>query len=171
VGYEPFAVGISSRLIVRTPLGGLWLDEEQFGGICVAADHSGDGSMFYSFARGYLWCLELARYYTWEISLDWASYDAVDDEDYIDREHDIGIPVERVLYSPTSKWGVQLPDVYAAIGGTHEFLQRFKLTYPDWQGGLTRFLDSCKGANERGVDMSWARILLRHIYGDDPPGF
>lgn len=171
ISKEPFSPQISSRLIIETPLGGFWLGEEQFDAVCFAAAQAGDQRMFCTWARGYLGGLELAPYYTWEIGLDWASYDAVDDQSDIDREHDIGIPLDRLFYSPGGKWGVQTPDVYAAVGGSIEFLRDFRLRYLDWENALSRFLESCANAEKRGVDMTWARILLHHVYGDNSPDF
>jgi hypothetical protein len=170
IGREPFSSHVPARLILETPLRGFWLDEDQFQAVCFAAERCGDRSMYFSWARGYLGGTELLPYHTSEIGLDWAAYDAADDQP-IDREHDIGIPLDRLLYSPSGQWCVQTPDIYAAVAGSTEFLQEFKVRYPDWENSLRRFLEGCSEATERGVDMSWARTLLRHVYGDNPPQF
>jgi hypothetical protein len=170
IGREPLSSGIPSRLILETPARGFWLGRDQFNAICAAAERCGDRSMYFSWARGYLGGTELLPYYTWEIDLDWAEYHAADDQD-TDRNHDIGIPLDRLLYSPTGRWCVQTPDLYALVGGSTQFLQEFKVRYPDWENSLKRFLKGCTEAKQRGADMSWARTLLRHVYGEDPPQF
>jgi hypothetical protein len=168
IGPEPFSSKAPARLVVETPLGGFWLGKDQFSAVCEAASQCGDGMMFVSWARGYLGGPELMPYYTWEIDLDWLSYDAIDDQG-IDRDHDIGIPLDRLLYSPSGKWGVQTPDDYAALGGSFEFIQAFKLSYPDWKDALQHLLKRFREARLRGTDMTFAQTLMAHVFGSNAP--
>jgi hypothetical protein len=113
---------------------------------------------------------EYLPYYTWQLPLNYAAYDAIDDNP-IDKDHNIGIPLDRLLYSPSGSWGVQLPDLYAAIGGSPNFVSQFKQVYPTWRRDAHRFVKSRSQAKERGVDMTWAKTLLQHAYGPSAPQF
>jgi hypothetical protein len=167
---EPFRDEVEQKLILD--MVGFWLDEEQFRSVCEAARGVGDEILFYSMVRGYTGGAELIPHYTWEIPLwDYEVYCDAEDEP-INREHDIGIPLDRVLYSPSGKWGILLPDESALVGGSENFVRRFKDEYPAWPDDLTAFVARrLKAARERGVDVTWVPGLLRHMYGDEAPPF
>ena len=123
--YErPFQDEVKQRLILHTR--GFWLDGSQFRSVCEAASAVGDEHLLYSDVRGYLGGQELMPYYTWELSLfEYDEYCDSDDEP-VNREHDIGIPLDRVLYSPAGDWAVLLPDIFAVMGGWVAFVEQFK---------------------------------------------
>jgi len=166
----PFRRDLNERLILD--LLGFWLDEEQFRAICEAARSVGDTNLLYSNTRGYLGGPELMPYYTWELSLfEYDEYCDSDDEP-VNREHDIGIPLDRVLYSPSGKWAVVLPDELALVGGSHRFMDSFKRAYPQWTTQMDLFVAArLDAARKRGANMAWVPQLLQHVYGDDAPPF
>lgn len=164
----PFLDTVEVRLIVE--VGGFFLSEQQFRAVCEAADAVGDRTVFYSITRGYLAGPEDMPYYTWEVPLfDYAAYYASDSEPF-PRERDIGIPLDRALYSPNGHWGVLLPELFALVGGSLAFVERFKTEYPAWHEDYAAFLEARQEATRgKGIDMAWVPRLLRHVYGDEPP--
>jgi len=167
---EPFQDKVEEKLILD--LVGFWLNEEQFRSLCVAAQAVGDQVLMYSVVRGYLGGPELMPYYTWELQLwDYSAYCDADDEPP-PKEKDIGIPLDRVLYSPSGKWGILLPDLFALVGGSAPFVRRFKEEYARWRQDLDRFIEArTEAAKKRNADMAWVPSLLHHMYGDDAPPF
>ena len=169
--YEgPFRDEIKERLLLYTV--GFWLDEGQFRAVCEAATAVGDSRLLYSNIRGYLGGPELMPYYTWELSpFEYDEYCDSDDGPVV-KEHDIGIPLDRILYSPSGQWAVLLPDVFAVVGGSSSFVDAFKRSYPEWDGHANMFVEAfLEGARERDADVSWVPGLLSHVYGDDAPAF
>jgi hypothetical protein len=93
-------------------------------------------------------------------------------EDRVDRLEPIGIPLERVLYSPQGKWGVMSYDPFSIVGGTAEFVECVKREYRHWQSDLYEFVKSMREAgSQRGMDISWVQPLLSSLYGPDAPAF
>ncbi len=167
---EPFQDGIDERLILD--LVGFWLDEEQFRSVCEAARAVGDETMFYSMVRGYTGGPELIPYYTSELPLwDYETYCDAEDEP-VNNERDIGIPLDRVLYSTAGTWGILLPDEMALVGGSTAFAMRFKDEYRVWPEDLKAFVARrLEAVRERNADMSWVPALLHHMYGPNAPPF
>jgi hypothetical protein len=169
--YEgPFQNQVEGRLILYTL--GFWLDEDQFRAVCESAQAAGDHQLLYTDFRGYLSGPELMPHYTWELSLfEYDEYCDADDGP-VNKDHDIGIPLDRILYSPAGQWAVVLPDIFAVIGGSAQFIEQFKTSYPGWREHIGLFVDTfLEGARERKADVAWVPKLLQHVYGDDAPEF
>jgi hypothetical protein len=167
---RPFHDEVEARDILDIP--GFWLDEDQFRAVCDAATAVGDKQLLYTMTRGYLGGPELMPWYTWELSLyEYDEYCDAEDEPP-NKEHDFGIPLDRILYSPAGEWVVILPDDLALLGGSLRFMESFRTSYPQWPTQVQRFLDSrLELARKRTVDNSWVPDLLHHLYGDDAPEF
>jgi hypothetical protein len=132
----------------------------------------GDKQLLYTVTHGYLSGPELMPWYTWELSP--YEYDEYCDAEVQPRntEHDVGIPLDRILYSPAGEWAVVLADTLAVVGGSQAFMDALKGAYPQWPTQVQLFIDSClEAARRRNVDMSWVPGLLRHVYGDAAPEF
>jgi hypothetical protein len=166
----PFQDWISDKMILD--IDGFFLDESEFATLSECAALAGDETLFYSICRGYLGGPEFLPYYTWELELfDYRTYYHADDVSGR-QERDIGIPLERVLYSPGAKWGILFPEIVAVLGGSKEFLADFRGKYRRCDEALQVVLDELReGAEKRQADVSWVPRLLRHIYGDDAPHF
>ncbi len=166
---EPFSTGMTERLILEVD----WhFNESEFQALCSAAAEAGDDRVFFSLTKGYLGGSELIPYYTCEIPLfDYEMYLSADRMPY-PKDHDIGIPIESVLWSPQGTWGVLLPDTFVLVGGEARFMRAFKQHYQGWEGHIDEFLKRfSEAAIKRNADVTWVPGLLRHIYGDDAPGF
>ena len=169
--YEgPFRESVEERLILYTI--GFWLDDAQYRSVCEAATAVGDKHLLYSDVRGYSGGPELLPYYTWELTpFEYDEYCDADDEPVL-KEHDIGIPLDRILYSPSGQWAVLLPDIFAVIGGSLSFVDQFKRAYPEWNRHAGMFVEAfLEGARKRSADVAWVPGLLRHVYGDEAPEF
>lgn len=164
--HQPFQDKISARLIIDCG-DGFDLDERQFHALSAAATDAGDSNVFYSFVRSGPEC---ASYYTWELPLwDYDAYMAVlDDKDFFLPDRYVA-PLDRVFFSPTGRWGILLPELYAVVGGSPSFVQRFKQEYPSWQADLEEFVAGFERARRKGVDTSWVPELLEHVLGSDAP--
>lgn len=168
---EPFRDSVEKKLIID--VGGFFLDEEQFRAVCLAAETAGDTSLLYSIVRGYLGGPELIAHYTWELTLyEYEDYYNSDEGCWKGAPVDIGIPLDRVMYSPSGEWGVLLPELFAVVGGTTAFVERFKAGYPGWAPDCAQFVKQFEeGARLRRVDVAWVPVLLRHVYGENAPVF
>jgi hypothetical protein len=75
-------------------------------------------------------------------------------------------PVGQALYSPSGKWGI-LTDhegQHAIVGGTEEFMKRFKETYPEWESDLSRLKERWKKYPRIGTkhpNADWIEKILR----------
>lgn len=69
--------------------------------------------------------------------------------------------VENAVFSPSGKWGLMVShEDHAVLGGTLEFMAKFKELWPQWKDGMAFFAT-------RYGHREWARTLLNHILNHD----
>jgi len=174
-----FTDAASVRLILDTN-DDYFLSREQFRAACVAAQHVGDTSYFFSVVRGYISRAEDMPYRTWELPLfDYDAYVTAEDIGFAERD-DVVVPdriekdiaLDRLLYSPAGEWGILTVELIALVGGSAAFVTRFGEEYPRWERDTELFLEKMReAALKRNVDASWVQPLLGHIYGRGAPRF
>jgi hypothetical protein len=136
---------------------GFWISEEQYEVVCAAAGSLGETSLYFSVVRGYRGGPAGLQYYTWELPLhDYEGYCDADCVGFptgsgieVPQEFDLGIPLDRALYSSRGEWGVLMPDVIALVGGSSRFMGRFKQHHPNYNEDLAAFLDRFRAASKR----------------------
>ncbi|MBU2703251.1 hypothetical protein Ga0466249_004391 [Sporomusaceae bacterium BoRhaA] len=73
--------------------------------------------------------------------------------------------LENALYSPNGKWGILIShEEHAVIGGTAEFLSKFKEVYDDWESGIANFQKKWQyNKKHYNADIEWLSKFVAHI--------
>ena len=170
----PFTDEMNHRIILDTD-DDYFLSPAQFEAICMGAREVGDESLFFSVVRGYTSGQEHMPYQTWELPLfGYDTYISAEDIDFPEgasvtrpKEIEGDIALERILYSPSGKWGVFTPEVFALVGGSAIFMDELKRGYPQWHDDLKLFFERRQKAASKGSEnLSWVRSILHHMYSN-----
>gem|GEM_PF-2936576 len=77
----------------------------------------------------------------------------------------IPLVMENALYSSSGKWGVMVShEDHAVIGGTQDFIERFKLHYPNWNEDFAVFEEKWRlNQQNYGSNIEWLPGFIRHL--------
>lgn len=146
---EMFQQSVKERIIL-CPIEGYFLDNPQFNSLMEAVD---DEKIIISQIEGEPDCFLQEGHRECFLPLTYEEYTK------------LPIYVENAIYSPHGAWGILIShEEHAVLGGTEEFLNRFKNLYPDWIHGLTHFNEKWEYNRTRyNSNTDWLPKFLAHI--------
>ncbi|SFC82962.1 hypothetical protein SAMN04488168_11058 [Bacillus sp. 491mf] len=89
----------------------------------------------------------------------------IDDVTSLHDYDEVQLFLENAIYSTQGKWGLIVShEEHALLGGTSEFIRRFKMNYPEWEECTNNLLKQWKD-NERlyGASSIWVDNLIKSI--------
>lgn len=77
------------------------------------------------------------------------------------------IVLENSIYSVNGKWGILIShEEHAVIGGTQEFVSKFKNYYTEWEKGLGNFYDKWEyNKKHYNSSIEWLPKFIKHMTG------
>lgn len=157
---EMFQDIIVNRMIL-CPIDGFYLTEVQYEALLGAINTVQDKKINISEVESGADCFEAYensdKYYCQHWKLD-------SDTPYKEYK-EMKIIVENAIYSPKGKWGILIShEGHAVIGGTDEFMARFKALYPFCEDGINSFKRQWNyNRNEYKSDVDWIPKMINHI--------
>lgn len=160
---DPFSEVFSNTIkhrIVLCPTDGYYLDYQQFNALINAAKFVGEDEYYLSEIEGNSFE---------KIEPDDGQYDyghweatcALLYEDYLLTP----VALENAIYSLHAKWGVIIShESHAVVGGSEEFIEKFKEEYPVWEDGLKNFIKQWQYyQKEYNSDIEWLSNFLNYL--------
>lgn len=152
---EMFQNCIGERLIL-CPIEGYYLNEQQFVALVNTVTTLDENKICISEVESEE-CFSTQGYKHWTMPIP-TRYD-----EYLH----LPIVLENAIFSANGKWGMLIShEEHAVIGGTQEFISKFKNNYADWDKGFVNFCDKWK-YNEKHYNSSieWLPKFIKHITG------
>lgn len=153
---EMFQDYVKERLIL-CPTNGYCLDEDQYKALVETVASMGEAKICISEVESED-CFTSMRPNHWVVSTT-TQYDG-----YIR----LPLVLENSIYSLDGKWGILIShEEHAVIGGTQEFITKFKETYKSWNKGISNFQEKWD-YNKKHYDsnLEWLPKFLSHINGN-----
>lgn len=155
---ELFTDSIGERLLL-CPTNGFYLDEDQFNALIKTISYIGESNFILSEIEGECFSQPISEtdyeHGHWEVTLPIS---------YSDYQKAV-LVVENAIYSQSGRWGVMIShEDHAIIGGTNEFIEKFKKCYPNWTDGINNFKAKWE-YNKKHYDsnLEWIPMFLDHI--------
>ncbi|MGJ0909516.1 hypothetical protein [Clostridium botulinum] len=149
---EVFQYKIQEGLIL-CPTEGYFLTKRQFTALLVTLDEIGDKEVIISI-------VEYDDNY-FKDSEHWLINSKIEFNDYIN----MPIYLENAIYSKNGEWGILIShEEHAVIGGTSEFLNKFKNNYLEWRKDIDNFNQMWeKNKMIYDSDITWIDNLKTHL--------
>lgn len=161
---EIFNESIEERLILF-PIDGMYLDVFQFNAVSEASQAVKDTKMYVSEIEVEEGINSDCFYFPKNKEMVHPGHRVFDGPFSYDEYVSSATILESALYSPTGKWGAMLShEEHAVVGGSIEFIKKFKQAYPNWEEGRIKFIEKCDYHKKRyNVDLKWLPTFLNQI--------
>jgi hypothetical protein len=150
---EMFQNNIQEILII-CPTDGYYLNQDQFMALQETVVAMGEDKI-------YLSEVETENCFCSEACSHWHMPSTIQYEDYIR----LPVILENSLYSKEGKWGIIISqEEHAVIGGTTEFMTKYKKLYTDWASGISNFQQKWDyNKKHYNSDLSWYSKFCTYI--------
>ncbi len=73
--------------------------------------------------------------------------------------------LENAIYSSKGEWGILIShEEHAVVGGSMQFISKFKTRYLEWKAGINNFIEMWKyNQNEYKIGLEWMDKFKKHI--------
>lgn len=157
---EVFNEIITERLIIY-PTDGCYLSDDQFNAVIKAAIAVGDDTIYISEIESKSDCFGTTEICGMHQCRHWVVENSISIEEYLE----IPLVIENAIYSSQGKWGLIIShEDHAVLGGTHEFIENFKMNYESWNDDIHVFEKEWeKNKQKYKSNLDWLPILISHI--------
>ena len=158
---EIFKDSIQEKLILF-PTEGYYLSHKQFEALIRAVEFIGENEIYISEIESendsFASSQSISESYQCK---HWIVKDLIDISEY----SKILIVVENAIYSSLGNWGLVIShEEHAVLGGTSEFMKKFKDNYDSWEEDIDEFKKSWEYKKDiHNLNLDWLPILIRHL--------